>query len=187
MSSVLDMVFCRVIEASGIYIGKNRVGLHSASLNSLGATVGDFLGVEGRRRTITIVGWMLSRLDQANSVSMDGVIRQNCGTRLGERVMLFKLKPKPAIKVVLTPKTYAGTREEQEVLGIANISSVSYPILFDQPFARYVKDKLMGYPLMVGDIVLVPVLGRRAPFYTVDAESRGAVVITENTQLIIRG
>lgn len=187
MTSISGMVFCRVIEARGIYVGKNRVGLHRVSLSSLGAAVGDCVGVEGGRRTVTRVGFTLSRPEEANSVSMDSVIRQNCDTRLGRRVVVFKLTPKPALNVVLTPKSYPGPKEDLEALGIVNISSVSYPTLFDQPFTMYVKGKLTGYPLVVGDIVLVPVLGRQVPFSTVDTEPRGAVVVDENTQLTIRG
>ncbi len=187
MTSIPSMVFCRVIEARGIYVAKNRVGLHSASLSSLDASVGDCVSVEGGRRTVTMVGWVLSRPEEADSVSMDGVVRLNCDTRLGGRVSVFKATPKPALSVVLTPKSYPGPKEDLEALGIVNISSVSYPTLFDQPFTRYVKGKLAGYPLVVGDIVLVPVLGRQVPFSTVDTEPRGGVIIDEKTQLIIRG
>ncbi|MFN4046109.1 MAG: CDC48 family AAA ATPase, partial [Acidilobaceae archaeon] len=51
----------------------------------------------------------------------------------------------------------------------------------DEGFKKYVKKRLIGTPIMEGDIVVVQVIGQGVQLQVVDVKPRGVVIITENT------
>ncbi|MEM4655984.1 MAG: CDC48 family AAA ATPase, partial [Acidilobaceae archaeon] len=51
----------------------------------------------------------------------------------------------------------------------------------DEGFKKYVKKRLIGTPIVEGDIVVVQVIGQGVQLQVVDTRPRGAVIINENT------
>jgi len=155
----------QVAEALQNDVGRGIVRLSSASSQRLGVTSGDIVKIKGGRETAAIV-WQAHPQDEGlNIIRMDGLIRQNSKSSLGERVHVSKVEPKEAKKVVIAP-----TQE----------------IRFSGDFERFVKQRLEGRPLFRGDNIMVGVLGTTITFVISTTNPDGVVQLTNGTNLEIR-
>ena len=158
-------VVLRVAEAKQRDVGRNKVRIDSDIMAKLNVGIGDVVEIIGKRRTVAIV-WPAYVEDKGtDTIRMDGLIRKNCGVSIGDKAIVRKITPKPAVSVKLAPS--------------------SYSITVDPPFISYVKKKLIDYPLVEGDTVLIPVLGQAISFTVVTVRPSDAVIVTENTQVTI--
>jgi len=69
---------------------------------------------------------------------------------------------------------------------LVELAPTSMALRGDADFVLYVKKRLLGRPVAEGDIVRVPILGRDVPLAVVATRPAGTVVITEDTELIVR-
>ncbi|MEM3671174.1 MAG: CDC48 family AAA ATPase [Thermoprotei archaeon] len=158
-------VVLRVAEAKQRDVGRNKVRVDSDIMAKINVGIGDVVEIYGKRKTVAIV-WPAYVEDKGtDTIRMDGLIRKNCGVSIGDKVVVKKIVPKAAASVKLAPS--------------------SYSITVDPPFISYVKKKLVDYPLVEGDTVLIPVLGQAISFTVVAVKSTDAVMVTENTQITI--
>ncbi|MCL5788318.1 MAG: CDC48 family AAA ATPase [Candidatus Marsarchaeota archaeon] len=158
-------VVLRVAEAKQRDVGRNKVRVDSDIMAKINVGIGDVVEIYGKRKTVAIV-WPAYVEDKGtDTIRMDGLIRKNCGVSIGDKVVVKKIIPKAASSVKLAPS--------------------SYSITVDPPFISYVKKKLVDYPLVEGDTVLIPVLGQAISFTVVAVKATDAVMVTENTQITI--
>lgn len=158
-------VTLKVAEAKQRDVGRNKVRVDSDIMAKINVGIGDVVEIYGKRRTVAIV-WPAYVEDKGtDTIRMDGLIRKNCGVSIGDKVTVRKAVPKPAVNVKLAPS--------------------SYSITVDAPFISYVKRKLVDYPLVEGDTVLIPVLGQAISFSVVSVKPTEVVIVTENTQVTI--
>lgn len=158
-------VTLKVAEAKQRDVGRNKVRVDSDIMAKINVGIGDVVEIYGKRRTVAIV-WPAYVEDKGtDTIRMDGLIRKNCGVSIGDKVTVRKAVPKPAVNVKLAPS--------------------SYSITVDAPFISYVKKKLVDYPLVEGDTVLIPVLGQAISFSVVSVKPTEVVIVTENTQVTI--
>jgi transitional endoplasmic reticulum ATPase len=161
----VNEVVLRVADAKARDVGRGKVRIDSEVMRKLSLNVGDIIEIEGKKRTAAIV-WPAYIEDQgAGIIRMDGLIRRNAGVGIGDKVVVRKAKVFPAQMVRLAPE--------------------SFTISIDHSFMNFVKRRLIDYPLVEGDHVLIPVLGQAIPFVVVATKPSGVVVVVESTNLII--
>ncbi|MCS7107346.1 MAG: CDC48 family AAA ATPase [Acidilobaceae archaeon] len=155
-------VTLRVAEAKPKDSGKKRVRIDVDTMKYLGLESGDVVEIEGKKKTVATVWPALPEDTGLEVIRMDGLIRKNAGVNIGERVVVRKANTRPATRVKLAPTTYIGN---------------------DESLKRHVKKRLVGTPVMEGDIVIVQVIGQAIQLQVVDVRPRGAVIVMEDTNV----
>ncbi|MEN2999794.1 MAG: CDC48 family AAA ATPase [Acidilobaceae archaeon] len=155
-------VTLRVAEAKPKDSGKKRIRIDVDIMKYLGLESGDIAEIEGKKKTVAIVWPALPEDTGLEVIRMDGLIRKNAGVNIGDRVVVRKVTAKAATRVKLAPTTYIGN---------------------DESLKRHVKKRLVGTPVVEGDIVIVQVIGQAIQLQVVDVRPRGAVVITEESNV----
>ncbi len=159
------VVMLKVAEAFQNDIGRSIARLDSKAKSELGVSTGDIVKLSGRKAALAIV-WQASPDDEGlDMIRIDGILRQNVGIGLGELVKVEKAETKEAKKITLAPK-------EQ--------------IRYGGGFEQYVKKRLIGKPVLKGNILPVGVFGTSLPLVVTQIFPQGPVVITENTVIQIK-
>ncbi|MEM4396256.1 MAG: CDC48 family AAA ATPase [Candidatus Woesearchaeota archaeon] len=179
----------KVAEALQDDVNKGIVRIDSSILHELGIRQGDFVQITGNRTTVAIVERAYPGDIGLNIVRMDGLIRKNAKTTIGDFVTISPVEVKEAETVVLGPAT--------------NDFSSQYP-------ASLLKSGLVGKAVLKGDLVGLGGTRRRRitfsdsniddffgaitqdfafglgglKFVVLKTNPSGPVVITENTQVI---
>lgn len=155
----------KVAEALQNDIGRGIVRIDSKAKKDLNLSTGDFIKLSGKKSTIAVV-WQSHPEDEGlDFVRMDGIMRQNTGIGLGDKIRLERTEVKEAKKVVLCPK-----------------ESMRYSPGFDQ----YVKRKLVGKGMLKGNILPVGVFGTAIPLVVSQVLPQAAVVVNENTEVVVK-
>jgi transitional endoplasmic reticulum ATPase len=135
--------------------GRGIARIDYTAMDLLEINRGDFVEIEGRRRTVTKC-WPLSGYrDEGNGIiRIDGLIRNNAGVGIGDTSVIRKIKAVPAEKVV-----------------VASLQPVP-PI--DQ---RYLANALV--PLVKGENIMVPYYGGRLTYRITDTTPNDIVIVTQ--------
>ena len=83
-------------------VGRSIARIDPACMEKLDLLDGDMIEIEGRKLTATTVASSQSDIG-LGIIRIDGYIRKNAGTSLGEEVIVRKAQVKEAQKVVLAP------------------------------------------------------------------------------------
>jgi transitional endoplasmic reticulum ATPase len=155
-----------VADAKARDVGRGKVRVDLEAMKAMGVSPGDVVEIEGKKKTAAVV-WPAYAEDQGSDfIRMDGLARRNAGVSIGDKVTVRKAKVMPATMIKLAPQ--------------------SFTISVDQSFTNFVKRRLIDYPLVEGDSVLIPVLGQAIPFTVVSTKPSGVVVVpTEDTNVIL--
>jgi transitional endoplasmic reticulum ATPase len=155
-----------VADAKARDVGRGKVRVDLEAMKAMGVSPGDIVEIEGKKKTAAVV-WPAYAEDQGSDfIRMDGLARRNAGVSIGDKVTVRKAKVMPATMIKLAPQ--------------------SFTISVDQSFTNFVKRRLIDYPLVEGDSVLIPVLGQAIPFTVVSTKPSGVVVVpTEDTNVIL--
>ena len=129
----VDQIQLKVVEAIQDDVNKGIVRLDSSFMKVLGVQEGSYVSVEGDRTTIAVVSRALPGDIGLNIIRMDGLIRRNAKTSIGDFVIVKKVEVEVAKKISLAPAT--------EGIKI----KVDNPILFNRV--------LLGRPLIKGDLL----------------------------------
>ncbi|MEM1982672.1 MAG: CDC48 family AAA ATPase [Sulfolobales archaeon] len=160
-------VVLRVAEAKQKDATRGKVRIDLSVMKDLGVEVGDVIEIVGRKSTVA-VAWPSYPEDEGKGIiRMDGIIRRNAGVSIGDKVIIRKVDTKEALIVKLA------------------VASPSYSISSDSNFTNYVLKRLVDYPLVEGDNVLIPILGQSVPFVVVQTRPTGPVVVRDTTKVII--
>ncbi len=130
----------KVMEAVQDDVNKGIVKIDSSYMKQIGVNIGDIVEIKGERNTAAIVDRAYPGDIGLNIVRMDGNIRRNARTSIGEMVTVTKAEVKPAKKVSIAP-THKG------------VMIKASPDLF--------KHGLQGKALVKGDIVSLGRASRR--------------------------
>jgi transitional endoplasmic reticulum ATPase len=93
----------KVAEAIQDDVNKGIVRIDSSFMQELGVRPGDFLEIGGQRKTVGIVDRAYPGDIGLRIIRMDGIIRRNAKTGIGETVVVKPLEVKEAKKVVIAP------------------------------------------------------------------------------------
>ena len=155
----------RVVEALQNDVGKGIVRIDTQSRNELGVNVGDVVEIIGKRTTVAIV-WKAHVEDEGlGIIRMDGTTRYNAKVSIGDKVRVRKANVREARTVILAPSQY---------------------LRFSPGFNEFIKKRIIGRPVLTGDLLTLGVLGTNLNFTVVKTIPTGPVRITDATEVIIR-
>ncbi len=156
----------KVMEALQNDVGRGIARIDEISMRMLGITSGDIIEIKGEKTTAAIA-WPLHPQDTGlGIIRMDGLIRQNSETSLGDRILIKKADVNQAKEVIIAP--------------------IKHEIKFGADFAGHIKQRFLGRPLMKGDNLSIGVLGQAIPFVVAKTKPQGVVQILNSTDLEIR-
>jgi len=165
LSNEKNLLQMRVDESKQRDVGKRRARIGHHAMDYLNVSPGDVIEIKGTRRSCAIV-WP-SDEDEKNpdSVRIDGQTRKNIGAALGDVVYVKKIKVKTAKSVKLMP--------------------VNDVVTIDKEFTDFVKNRLKGLPLTMGDEISVMILGNSMEFKVSKCTPKGIVKIERSSLLKI--
>ncbi|TLZ56362.1 MAG: CDC48 family AAA ATPase [Methanobacteriota archaeon] len=159
-----DDKFLRVLEAKSQDVGRGIVRVDPEVMEFLHLREGDPVIVEGRKKTAAIVAHALPEDANRGSVRLDGFQRRNAQIGLDEKVGVRPVAAKPATKVTLAPT------EPIRIMG----------------GEEYLAQALDGRVVTRGDVVSIPVMGRRFEFVVQSfAPTAEAVEVSTSTKMKI--
>jgi len=181
----------KVAEAIQDDVNKGIVRIDSGYLSDIEVRPGDIVEIDGERKTVGIADRAYPGDIGLNIIRMDGIIRKNAKTGIGEVVKVKKAQIKEAKKVVIAPARKgivirASTEIfKQGLLGRAVVRGDIVSLggtrrrrttMMESPFFEDVfsilDESMMG--IGFGDI----------KFVVVDVSPKSAVIITESTEVI---
>jgi len=156
--------------------GRGIARLDPDTLLHLKLSPGDIIEIEGAETTAAKV-WRADRKDWNNdTIRIDGFTRQNADVGIGERVTIRKAETTDAERVVLAPPEGASVQFGSDASGM-------------------VKRQVLKRPVVEGDVVPVmsstnhPFMrspGQAIPLIATQAEPEGTVMVTEDTEVVLR-
>ncbi len=155
----------KVAEALQNDVGRGIVRLDMKTRDKLSIATGDIVEIAGKKNTGAIVWRAYSEDEGLGIIRMDGVIRQNAEVSLGDKIKLKKASPSDAKRVVLAP---------------------AQAIRFSSGFGDFVKRRLLGRPIMVGDRLVVGVLGTTLHFTVAQTLPGKITRITDYTEITVK-
>ncbi|TFF89416.1 MAG: AAA family ATPase [Promethearchaeota archaeon] len=103
MSRQIKRISLRVSEGNKEDVGKNIVRLDPFMMEEARIKEGTPIEIRGKKITGAIVGKPSDRDKNQSVIHMDGLIRNNSGTSLGDMVKIRKIRPKEAERVKFAP------------------------------------------------------------------------------------
>ncbi len=164
----IEAVSLKVAEADSKDVGRGLCRLDPKDMERLGARVGDIVEVQGKKTTVAKAMPAFKEVRGLGLIQIDGLIRGNAATGLGERVFVRKVTPNKASKIVLAP--------------VGGRSALSR-----ERDMAYVEKLLDGLPLVTGDRIRAALFGARFQDFTVETTlPKGVVVIQPETIIQIQ-
>jgi len=93
----------KVHEAVQDDVNKGIVRIDTSFMNELNIRPGDFVEIEGERKTVAIADRAYPGDIGLNLIRMDGIVRRNSKSGIGEIVKIRKIEVKEAKKVIIAP------------------------------------------------------------------------------------
>ncbi len=184
----------KVAEAMPDDVNKGVVRIDSKIMKEVGIREGDIVEIEGARKTVGIVDRSLPGDIGLDIIRMDGILRRNSKSSLGETVTVSKVEIKEAQKVTIAPArqgvmirapqnvfrqgllgrvavkgdiiSFGGTRRRRKTLSANPFFDDVFSSVFEEAFN-------VGFGF--GDL----------KFIVVESNPKGAVIITENTEITV--
>ena len=164
-----DAIKLKVCEGMVSDAHKGIVRILADAMKQLGLSSGDAVEVEGKRCTLARVLPAFSDSCSVGSIQMDGILRQNAGVGIGEEVTIRPTVWERARSVVLAP-------------------AVAGWIPTDDLEIAHFKQKLIGLPVRVEDIVALPTFaGNEENFVVEGVLPKGNVIIGKDTAVYFKG
>ncbi|HNT60351.1 MAG TPA: CDC48 family AAA ATPase [Candidatus Bilamarchaeaceae archaeon] len=158
-------ILLKVAEAMRNDVGRWIARMDAKSREEMGVSTGDVVKLAGKKAAYALV-WPSHPDDEGQEmVRIDGILRQNAGVGLGDKVRVVKSDAKEAKKIVLAPRE---------------------PVRFYAGFDQYLKSKLVGKPVLKGNVLPVGVFGSAIQLVVVNTAPAGGVMISEKTEVILR-
>ncbi len=168
--------------------GRGIARLDSNTMKAISVKEGDVIEIRGKRTTAAIAVRSYPADVGLNIVRMDGLVRKNCGTSIGEGVIVVKANAKEAKKIVLAPAEKGYILRVSPNLLKQNLfmrPMVKGDIIIANPVFRSrrgggdVFEQFFGVPM---EEVFLP-LGTETRLVVVKTAPEGAAQITEMTEL----
>ncbi len=158
-----------VKEAPQSDVGLGRIRISTSTRMSLGVEVGDSVEIVGPRTTVARVFRLQATEDGKGFARCDGLVRRNCGIKVGDRVALRKAQPANATKIRVAP-----------------VISEGHKISFGEGIENFVRRGLTKRVMTQGDVFVIPgiaLMGGALPFLLAKTEPSGVVKVTEETSV----
>ena len=149
--------------------GLGRVRINQKSREAIGATVGDYVEIVGKRSTAAKI-FKADEKEDGDGIFMDSLSRECAGVGVGDTVKVYLREKITATKVTLAPDLPGGK------------------IMISGNKERLIRNGLENRPIMTGDKVDIPNIflgGNLARYRVVSTTPSGVVSISESTALDI--
>jgi transitional endoplasmic reticulum ATPase len=158
----------RVAEAKQRDAGRGgKARIDDTAMLALNLAVGDIVSIKGKRATAA-VAWPAYPEDRDIGIlRIDGLLRKNAGASINDYVVISKAEVNDASAVTL--------------------ASVDMRLNVDEDFTKFVKGRLLDFPVVEGDSVYVVILGSVIPFKAIRVKPSGIVKIVPSTELQVLG
>ena len=156
----------KVKEALQSDVGRGIARVDTKTMDELGLGTGDVIEITGAggKKAVALV-WRARVEDEGKGViRLDGVLRHNAGVSVDDTVKVKKAAVAPAKEVHLAPN--------QE-------------ISFQPDFVSYFHERILNSPMVVGNSILLEIMGRALVFTVTNTNPKGVVQITPETKLKI--
>ncbi|MBW2988194.1 AAA family ATPase [Candidatus Woesearchaeota archaeon] len=157
-------VVLTVGEAIQMDVGRSIARIPSRVMEELGLEAGDVIEIKGKGRAVAVVWRARPEDEHLDLIRIDGTIRFNANTSLGERVEISPIECKPAESVTIAP--------------VENISFSGDP-------TPYFHSKLLDKPVIRNQKITVDVMGTHLHFVVTKVSPAGCVRITPDTRVIV--
>jgi len=167
-----DEKILKVNEASQEDIGRNRARLGAKVRMDLDVEVGDVVKITGEKETVAKVFRLSSQDEDEEMIRIDGLVRKNAKVSIGDKVKVKKVSTQEAKKVVIAPVIEEGNR-----------------LKYGEDIDSYVKKRLLKRPVLSGDAIVVPgiaLMGGSVPFMVISTNPMDAVIITKDTEVVVK-
>ncbi|OLS24790.1 MAG: VCP-like ATPase [Candidatus Heimdallarchaeota archaeon LC_2] len=145
-----------------------RVRLNQKLMMQLGVKIKDFVEIEGKRKSVALV-WPGYPQDLNKEIlRMGSLIQLNCGTSEDGIVKVNKIPLRSAKSIILQTKNESLSTDNKLLL-------------------RFIKKKLIGYPVILGDLIDVLFSDNLEYFVVSQTEPPGAVILQKKTKYFITG
>jgi len=169
VEGVRDKITLRVAEGMLSDAHKGIVRMLADAMRQLELNTGDVVIIDGARRTVARVLPAFSASCPKGSIQIDGVIRQNARVKVGEEVTIQPIVWEKASGIVLAP-TVAGW------------------IPTDDSEIAFLKQKMIGIPAVVDDVVKLALFsGKYETFIVEGVMPKGVVIIDKTTMVTFKG
>jgi transitional endoplasmic reticulum ATPase len=159
-----ETLVLRVAEARPQDVGRRIARIARQNMLKLNLRPGDFISITGQRTTVARV-WPLPDEEDSDIIRIDGIIRHNAGTTIGDAVKIKTIELNSATKLILAP-----------------IEKIS----FGSDFTDYVKSLLKDMPVTKGDTILIPILGEALKLVVSSVQPSPSAYVTHDTEIIIK-
>ena len=153
-----------VAEAVQMDVGRCVARISSKTMDNLGLEAGDVIEIKGKSKAVARV-WRHRPQDEGlDIIRIDGTIRFNADTSLGEEVEVSKASCTPAQSITLSPVE---------------------PVQFSTDPTDYFHNVLIDKPLIKGQKVEIDVVGTHLYYVVTKVVPNSCVIVTENTQVTV--
>lgn len=152
-------------------VGYMRARLSTASREALEVSPGDIISIKGSKETAAVVWRAPIQDENKDIIRIDGLTRKNAGISIGDKVVLSKVNPKPASKIIISP-------------AIRDIPNIQFANGID----NFVKKTLLKRPVHKGDTIIIQgiaLMGSQLPFVVASTKPQGIVQINVDTVIKI--
>ncbi len=160
-----------VAEAVQTDVGQGKARIDAQTRVEMDLSPGDIIQIEGKRTSAAVVWRMLSEDENKGIIRIDGLVRKNVGSALGDHVKVTRADVKPAKKVILAPMVADNHR-----------------IQFGTGIEAFIKRSLLKRPVMEGDTIIVQgiaLMGGALPFQVQNTVPDGIIKIVDSTSFVV--
>ena len=160
-----------VAEAVQTDVGQGKARIDAQTRVELDLSPGDIIRIEGKSVSAAVVWRMLSEDENKGIIRIDGLVRKNVSSSLGDHVKVTRADVKPAQKVVLAPMVADNHR-----------------IQFGTGIEAFIKRNLLKRPVMEGDTIIVPgiaLMGGALPFQVQAVVPEGVLKVVDSTSFVV--
>lgn len=161
---MIALKICKIAKKDS---AKGFARLNPADMRELGVEAWDLVEIGGKRKTIVRVMPLDKTSNKKSIIEIDSVTRENARVDIDEHIFVKKVNSKSATKVVLAPK--------------------NNHILYNGNDNRYLRDRLDGFPITLGDKLRVNLPGKKnEDFQVIGILPSSSVIIRASTKLDIK-
>ena len=160
-----DEVILRVAEARSRDVGRGIVRIPTKYMKILGVEPGDYVEIIGNKKVAYAQVWPAYVDDEDKDIiRMDGILRQNAGVGIGDKVRVRRAQLRPAQRVVIAP--------------------VGEPVRADPEYLK--RAFLLGKPVWKGSIIEIPYYTGSIRFVVTQVTPGPAAYVGIDTEVIVR-
>lgn len=169
------MLVFKVVEAESRDVGRAIVRVDPKDLSKVKAEIGDIIKLKAKNEKLKVKKEAVAKVMPAfeemrgkGILQMDGIMRENVGAGLGEKVKIEKIEINPASTIILKPLDSESSLKESD--------------------SDYLAQILDGTPVIKGNKIRATFFGSRfQDFLIEDTDPQGAVLINSGTAIKIKG